>query len=64
MQSAWARAAGMQLAVYNRKIGARFLLWTNGQVLVAYAKGEERLLLLDELPGFEEMAGNENEPPE
>ena len=58
------RAAGMQLAVYNRKIGARFLLWTNGQVLVAYGKGEERLLLLDELPGFEEMVGNENEPPE
>lgn len=51
-------AAGMQLAVYNRKIGAPFLLWTNGQVVVAYGRGEDgRLVMLREVWGFEEMEG-------
>lgn len=50
------RNAGMQLAVYNHKLGAPFLLWTNGKVLLPYGAGEEgRLALLEKLPTFEEM---------
>lgn len=49
-------AAAFQLATYNKKIGAPFLLLTNGPVLLQYARDEKGIFQpMGELPLFEEM---------
>ncbi|HHG86710.1 MAG TPA: type I restriction enzyme HsdR N-terminal domain-containing protein [Bacteroidetes bacterium] len=53
--------AAFQLAVYNQKIGAPYLLLTNGPILLSYQqtqKGPFAPLL--ELPTFEEMINSHN----
>lgn len=48
--------AALQLAVYNREIGAPFLLWTNGNRLLIYRRNPDsgRLEQLKEVPSFPE----------
>ena len=48
--------AALQLAVYNSKLGADYLLWTNGQLVLVYGLDESgELVWMEDLPGFEEM---------
>ena len=48
--------AALQLAVYNRKLKAPFLLWTNGQFVHGYQQSTDGPLEpLKMLPGYEDM---------
>ncbi len=52
------RQAALQLAVYNRKLLAPYMLWTNGQRLAYYfLHPEHGLREMDELPPWNELAG-------
>ncbi|MDX1440038.1 MAG: type I restriction enzyme HsdR N-terminal domain-containing protein [Rubricoccaceae bacterium] len=46
-----------QLARYNASVGARFLLATNGSVLLVAALGDTSMEFLDHLPGYQDLIG-------
>ncbi|MEM6268299.1 MAG: type I restriction enzyme HsdR N-terminal domain-containing protein [Bacteroidota bacterium] len=49
-------AAAFQLATYNKKIGAPYLLLTNGPVLLQFRRNAEgKFIGIEDLPAFAEM---------